>query len=190
MKTWTASLCVLLSCSASARQDNGLDKNLVKSFAALADSVSLADSRYGWSECCWQTLLVLRPRGTWTFVRVDTTVEWFEAPADSVVFRTVAARLVRLGLAAGWPSSFGATSSDVPVATLTLRAPGQCHQTSASPDGVGAQPPDEWLAARAILDSLAANTVWAARSPPQWAATDPFSIASRFMCGPSEVSLS
>jgi hypothetical protein len=188
MNTWTASLCVALSaCAPSARHAPGLDKELVKSFAPMADSVSFGDARYGWSECCWQTLLVLRPRGMWTLVQVDTAVQWFEAPADSAVFRTVTDRLVQLGFAAGRPSSFGATSSDVPVATLTLRAPGQCQQTSVSPDDGGTEPPGEWLAARAVLDSLAANVVWAAGSPPAWAAADPFSIAPRSMCGPSEV---
>lgn len=185
---WTATICVVvLACASSARHATGPHRDLVKSFAALADSVSFVDARYGWRECCWQTVLVLRPRGTWTLVHVDSAVQWFETPADSAVFRTVTAHLVQLGFPASWPSSFGATSSDVPLATLTLRAPGQCHQTSVSPDAGAAEPPGEWLAARAVLDSLAVNVVWAAHSPPAWAAADPFSIAPRSMCRPSEV---
>ena len=188
MNTWTVGLCLALSaCAPSTRADPGYDKELVKSFAAMVDSVSFTDSRYGWSECCWRTWLMLRPRGTWTFVHLDTTVQWFEAPADSAVFRTVTARLVQLGFAAGWPSSFGADWSDIPVATLTLRAPGQCHQTSASPGYGEEAPPEEWLAARVVLDSLATNVRWAARSPPAWAAADPFGIAPRSMCRPSEI---
>jgi hypothetical protein len=190
VKAWMVNLCVVaLACASHARSASSPDRDLVRSFATLADSVSFADARYGWSECCWQSLLVLRPRGTWTLVHVDTAVHWFEAPADSAIFRRVTARLVQLGFAAGWPSSFGATRLDVPVATLTLRAPGQCHQTSASPgDGAG-ELPGEWLAARAVLDSLAANVVWAARSPPAWAAADRYTIAPRSMCRPSEISL-
>jgi hypothetical protein len=67
-------------------------------------------------------------------MRADTTVRWFEAAADSVTFRAVTARLIHLGFIVKWPTSFGADVSDLPVATLTLRAPGQGHQTSASPE--------------------------------------------------------
>lgn len=160
-----------------------LDPGLVRSFAGLVDSVSFGDARYGWSECCWQTWLVLRPHGTWTFVRVDSTVHWFEAAADSATFRAVTTRLVQLGFAAGWPTSFGDTLLDTPRATLTLRAPGQCHQTSASPYVGGRPLPREWRVARAILDSLATHVVWQVRSPPQWAVVDRYRIGVRFICG-------
>jgi hypothetical protein len=190
LKTWTPGLClVLVACPSRAREAPHLRKELVNNFAAMADSLSFGDTQYGWSECCWETWLVLRPRGAWTLVHVDSVVKWFESPADSAVFRTVTARLVELGFTAGWPSSLGATTTDVPVATLTLRAPGQCHQVTVSPDDGRTKLPAEWLAARAVLDSLAANVGWVSRSPPAWAVADRFTIASRFMCGPLEVSV-
>lgn len=176
----------LSACASSGRYGADLDPELVRSFSALVDSVSFADSRYGWSECCGQTLLVLRPRGTWTFVRIDSTVRWFETAADSATFRVVTARLIQLGFVAEWPTSFGANASDVPVATLTLRAPGQCHQTSASPEYSGRPLPSEWLAGRAVLDSLTAHIGWQERPPPDWALVDNFGIAVRFMCKPEE----
>lgn len=177
----------LSACASSGRYGADLDPELVRSFSALVDSVSFADSRYGWGECCRQTLLVLRPRGTWTFVRIDSTVRWFETAADSVTFRAVTARLIQLGFVAEWPTSFGANASDLPVATLTLRAPGQCHQTRASPEFSGRAHPTEWLAARAMLDSLTARIGWQERSPPDWALVDHYGIAVRSMCTPEDL---
>jgi hypothetical protein len=184
MNTKTIALVVALSaCASSPRNGPDLDPNLARSFANITDSVSFSDLRYGWSECCWQTLLVLRPRGTWTFVRVDSVVRWFEAAADSVMFRAVTARLLKLGFASGWPPSFGATTLDVPAATLTLSAPGQCHQTSASTELSGEALPSEWRLARAVLDSLATHVRWHRRSPPHWAVVDRYKIVARFRCG-------
>jgi hypothetical protein len=191
MKTWIAGLSlILMACASRSREAADFNKDLAKSFAAVADSLSFSDQRYGWGECCWQSWLVLRPHGTWTFVHVDSVVQWFEAPADSAVFRAVTARLVQLGFAAGWPSSFGGTAADdVPIAILTLRVPGQCHQVTVSPEEGGEELPSEWLAARALLDSLATNVGWAARSPPAGAVDNRFSIGLRFMCKPSELSV-
>jgi len=174
---------VLSACASSGRYRADVDPGLVRSFTALVDSVSFADARYGWSECCWQTLLVLRPRGVWTFARVDTTVRWFETAADSATFRAVTARLMHLGFVVKWPHFFGMMTSDVPVATLTLGAPGQCHETSASPELSGEPLPREWLMARAILDSLTAHVEWQERSPPPWALVEPHRLGGRFMCG-------
>jgi len=184
MKAWPVGVVMALSaCASTGHPGDAFDPALARSFAALVDSVSFSDSRYGWSECCWRTLLVLRPRGNWTFVRLDSTIHWFEAPADSTTFRSIVARLVQLGFVAGWPPSFGSTLSDVPVAVLTLRAPRQCHQTSASPATDGEALPREWGAARAVLDSLAAHVEWQVRSPPRGALVDHSSITPGFLCG-------
>jgi hypothetical protein len=185
---WTVGLVLAGSaCASRADLKPHVSPELARSFAAVTDSVSFSDSRYGWSECCWSTLLVLRPRGTWTFVRVDSTVRWFEAAADSVTFRGVTARLLALGFVSAWPMSLGSTGSDIPTATLTLRAPGQCHQTSASPGLSGEPPPLEWQRARAVLDSLAAHVKWQRRAPPAWAVANLYEVVARPMCKPEEL---
>jgi hypothetical protein len=155
---------------------------LVRSFANMADSVSFVDSHYGGPDCCWQTLLMLRPGGDWSFVRVDSTARWFDAPADSVAFRRVLIRLLQLGFVHDWPVAYESTT-DVSEAFMTLWAPGQCHENTSALVHKGKRRAAEWNAARAVLDSLATNTQWRQRRPPDWAPPNRFLIATGFRCG-------
>jgi hypothetical protein len=181
-------LCALLLCLLArpvvAQTRVAPDTGLAAQVAGLVDSVAWNDARYGWAECCHETHLVLRPRGTWTLVRTGQASAWFAAPADSGAFHRVATQLLRLGVL-DWPASVGAQTSDVPTTTVVLRLPGQCHQRTlfAGPEAVV---PPAWRTAHQVLDSVIAQTRWQSRpSPgPQWR-TD--AVAGRgllYLCGP------
>ncbi len=135
---------------------------LVREFAAVTDSIAFLSE----TACCRADVMVLRPHGRWTLLRVDAVERDFDAPADSGAYRAVARRLIGLGAAAGWGPQFGFVGSDMPLATVTIHAPGQCHQTTAgrsSDTGLpGDSVPAEWLAALRLLDSIIVHVAWRA----------------------------
>jgi len=188
MKGTASEALVILACTTGilhGQDQREPDPELVRSFAAMADSLSFDDAHFGW-ECCRETVLLLRPRGTWTLLKVvNKRAQWLEVPADSLTFRSVVARLVRLGFALNWPAFPTTLYDDVPEATLTLRAPGQCHQTVIQEMEDGNRP-SGWKEARAILDSLVAHVRWQRHAPPKWATVWPLDVTHRFPCRPEE----
>jgi hypothetical protein len=189
MKGTASGVLVILACatgSLHAQDQREPDPELVRSFANMADSLSFDDVHAGWT-CCRETVLLLRPRGTWALLKVvSQSVQWFEVPADSLAFRSVVARLVRLGFVVNWPTFPTTLYDDVPEATLTLRAPGQCHQTTVQ-EMEHENPPSGWKEARGILDSLAASDAWQRHAPPKWATPWPLDVTHRFPCRPEEL---
>jgi hypothetical protein len=178
-------VAVLGACS-SAQPPRVTARGLIREFAAVTDSIAFLTE----TACCDADVLVMRPRGAWTLLRLGRVEREFQVPADSVAYRTVAERLIGWGAAAGWPPKFGRLWSDTPVATLTIRAPGQCHQTTAIRPSGAAEPgdslPAEWLAALRLLDSLIARVPWHAdgvRPLPADAAATP---RIRWLCGAQE----
>lgn len=159
-------------------------RGLVREFAAVTDSIAFLRA----ASCCDADVLVLRPRGRWSLLRLGRIEQDFEAPADSMAYRAVAERLIGLGAAAGWPPTFGIGMDDTPTATITIRAPGQCHQTTATPSAEYAFPkgslPAEWLGAIRLLDSLIAHAPWQADSTRPLART---ADRGRWLCRWQEV---
>ena len=181
---------VLWACSC-ARPPRVTPRALIREFAAVTDSIAFLSQ----AACCDADVLVLRPRGAWTLLRLGRVERDFRAPADSLAFRAVAARLIGLGAGAGWPSEFGMVGSDMPLATLTLRAPGQCHQTTATRPVGPAVPgdplpadslPPEWLAAVRLLDSLIAHVPWEADGVRPLPAVATATPRIRWLCGAQE----
>src|SRR4051812_38388858 len=107
MKGTASGALAILACATStlhAQDQREPNPELVRSVAATADSLSFDDANYGW-ECCRETVLLLRSRGTWTLLKVvNKSVQWFEVLADSLTFHSVAGRLVRLGFVVNWPA--------------------------------------------------------------------------------------
>jgi hypothetical protein len=177
LNTWFMFMVTCATAPAGHAQEEKLDMSLVHSFANMAESVTLIADPGGFGS---YTALVIRPRGAWTFLRTDSTTRWFEAPADSVAFRLVVIRLLQLGFAHEWPETHG-TERYPPTAWLALTAPGQCHTNTSGVAQLGRRQAAEWRAARAMLDSLAANAAWQPASAPEWAAKHP--DLWRLLCG-------
>ena len=183
-----APMCWACGTAHAARDSS---HELVREFAAVTDSIAFVTQ----PACCDADVLVLRPRGAWTLLRLGRVERDFRVPADSAAYRAVAARLIGLGAGAGWPSEFGMVGSDMPLATLTLRAPGQCHQTTATRPVDPAVPgdplppdslPPEWLAALRLLDSLIAHVPWEADGVRPLPAVATATPRVRWLCGAQE----